>query len=75
MAITADGSVVVGHGKAFVWDAAHGMRELAVVFAEAGVDIADWVFEKAGGISADGKVIAGMATFMHRPVGFVARLR
>ncbi len=76
VALTADGSVVVGQsqGKAFVWNPAQGMRELALVLVEAGLDLWGWEFERVGGISADGKVIVGRGTFMDRPIGFIARL-
>jgi uncharacterized membrane protein len=76
-ATTADGSVVVGSGgiegncgpfgcqtvsRAFIWDAQHGMRDLATVLTAAGLDLTGWTLSEARGISANGRVIVGTGT-------------
>jgi probable HAF family extracellular repeat protein len=76
-ATTADGSVVVGSGgvegncgpfgcqtvgRAFIWDAQHGMRDLADVLTGLGLDLTGWTLTEARGISADGRVIVGTGT-------------
>ena len=72
-AVSGDGSVVVGSGsvepatpsdpsqRAFVWDAAHGMRALDAILAAAGVDLGGWTPTDAWGVSADGLTIVGLA--------------
>lgn len=67
--VSADGSVVVGladGGKgfdAFVWDEAHGMRDLQVVLAEdLALDLTGWDLWTAEGVSDDGLVIVGHGT-------------
>lgn len=64
--VSADGRVIVGwtggsFGKAFLWDADHGMRDLRDVLSElAGADLmAGWTRMGATGISADGLWITG----------------
>jgi probable HAF family extracellular repeat protein len=72
--VSADGSVIVGRGavagpcglfgcgsapRAFIWDAAHGMRALADVLAEQGADVTGWDLQTATAVSADGRVIVG----------------
>jgi probable HAF family extracellular repeat protein len=67
MAVSADGSIIVGTGleelgkpKAFIWDAINGMRELKqVLMSEYNVDLSAWTLESATDISANGKIIAG----------------
>jgi hypothetical protein len=77
LAISADGAIVVGGhrgGTAFYWDAATGLRDLALVLGEAGIDTTGWLFETATGISADGKVIVGEGVLLERPAAFIAYL-
>lgn len=65
--ITDDGAMIVGTANgnlAFIWDAEHGMRPLRDVLAtDYGLDVAEWNFTDAIGISGDGRVIAGNGTF------------
>ena len=79
---TADGSVVVGNvifgnAGAFIWDAAHGYRDLnAALLADYGLLTS---FAKIGGISDDGLVIVGtdpgevgLVVVLPEPTGLVA---
>jgi uncharacterized membrane protein len=72
--VSADGSVAVGAAQvldplygyyeshAFIWDAQHGMRELAAVLSdELGLDLGGLALHVATAISADGRVITGSA--------------
>ena len=74
-ALTADGAVVVGRAsvqgtcgpfgcgsapRAFLWDARHGMRDLAALLAQHGVDLTGWRLDEARGISADGRIVVGI---------------
>jgi probable HAF family extracellular repeat protein len=70
--VSADGSVIVGRSaaggttqardeRAFVWDAAHGMRDLAGVLTDLGADLTGWTLTSAWGVSDDGRTIAGDA--------------
>ena len=68
-AVSADGSKVVGHAdwgsgyRAFVWDAASGIRDLGnVLINDYRLDLTGWTLVEAIGISADGKVIVGYGT-------------
>jgi len=77
-AVSADGSVVVGRasiegacgpfgcgsaGRAFIWDQAHGMRDLVqVLITEYGLNLTGWTLTEARGISADGRTIIGNGT-------------
>lgn len=76
-AASADGSVVVGKGmiegtpgpfgpqsapRAFIWDSAHGLRDLRQVLVDAGANLTGWVLTEARGISADGLTIVGTGT-------------
>lgn len=62
-----DGSIIVGAGRsasgdeAFIWDAAHGMRNLRdVLVSDYGVtDLTGWTLTSARAISADGQTIVG----------------
>ena len=53
MAASSDGSVVAGTGtgalgsEAFVWDAANGMRPLAALLEERGLDLTGWKLRKS----------------------------
>lgn len=61
---SADGSVVVGsaNGRAFIWDAVHGTRDLKTVIQENGHDTTGWTLHSAVAISDDGLVVAGIGT-------------
>jgi probable HAF family extracellular repeat protein len=76
-AISADGSIVVGRGsiqgscgpfgcgsagRAFIWDAAHGMRNLQGVLTNLGVNLNGWTLTEARAISANGTTIVGTGT-------------
>ena len=64
-AASSDGSVVVGTGtsalgnEAFVWEADTGMRSIASVLQERGLDLGGWRLTEANGISADGRIVVG----------------
>ncbi len=73
-ATTADGSIIVGSAgvqgscgpfgcqtapRAFIWDAQHGMRDLAPVLTNLGLNLTGWTLSEARGVSADGRVIVG----------------
>jgi len=72
-ATSGDGSIVVGEGnegttssRAFIWDAAHGMRDLEDVLINdygLGASLVGWHLWAATGISADGNVIVGSGTY------------
>jgi probable HAF family extracellular repeat protein len=68
MAVSADGSVVVGWGKsasgveAFIWDATNGMRELDQVLTSLGADLTGWQLTDVFDISDDGRAIVGSGT-------------
>lgn len=65
LASSAHGKVIVGladgvEPKAFIWDAANGMRDLkGVLETDFGLDLTGWTLEYATGISADATVIVG----------------
>jgi uncharacterized membrane protein len=71
-AVSADGSVIVGSGRAgnpvdplqdssvFIWDAVHGMRALRDVLLEQGTEVTGWHLSYPFGMSADGRVIGGV---------------
>jgi probable HAF family extracellular repeat protein len=62
-AVTGDGSAVYGDLDGlhtFVWDAAHGMRELGpALAADYGLDLRGWKLQTVSGVSADGMTIVG----------------
>jgi probable HAF family extracellular repeat protein len=71
LGLTSNGSIIVGtsinssftHGDAFIWDAAHGMRNLqSVLQSEYGLDLTGWNLQSASGIMPDGNVIVGYGT-------------
>jgi probable HAF family extracellular repeat protein len=74
LAVNGDGSVIVGRARsgagsdrAFIWDDATGMRELAVVLeTEYGLDLTGWLLHDARGVSdvgLDGEfTVVGNAT-------------
>lgn len=57
-AVSADGSVAVG-APAILWDAEHGIRRLADMLTDAGIDISGWLLQAATDVSADGRTIVG----------------
>jgi probable HAF family extracellular repeat protein len=67
--VSADGAIIVGRGRstnsdgnAFIWDVAHGMRELQQVLVAdygRGAELAGWTLVEATEISADGRTIVG----------------
>lgn len=67
--VNADGSVIVGaadwdgfgFGRAFIWDASNGMRDLkAVLESEHGLNLSAWSLLYANDITADGSAIVGV---------------
>jgi probable HAF family extracellular repeat protein len=63
-ATNADGSVIVGQlgfQHAFIWDSAHGMRDLQTVLLNdfGAANLNGWTLERAFGVSADGRTIVG----------------
>jgi probable HAF family extracellular repeat protein len=71
MDLTADGSTIVGVSysdisyqfNAFIWDAAHGIRNLqSVLQSEYGLNLTGWNLQVAYGITPDGSVIVGYGT-------------
>jgi probable HAF family extracellular repeat protein len=71
-AVSANGSIIVGTNysdnsngdpRAFIWDAARGMRDLqSVLQTEYGLNLTGWILQSASGISPDGKYIVGSGT-------------
>lgn len=65
IAVSTDGSTIVGYGKsasgqeAFIWDSTNGMRSLQEVLTSYGVDLTGWTLTNAHGISHDGKFVVG----------------
>jgi probable HAF family extracellular repeat protein len=71
LGVSGDGSIIVGssfrsfsfdppNGVAFIWDTAHGMRDLRhVLVSDYGLDLAGWQLSAAHAISADGRTIVG----------------
>lgn len=64
--VSGDGNVVVGDcgvagltTKAFVWTPQSGMRDLAEVLTEKGIDFSGWALRTALCVSRDGTTIAG----------------
>ena len=73
--VSGDGSVVVGSSnatsgaspnEAFLWDEAHGLRNLNLVLGALGLDLTGWTLEQARAISEDGRTIVGIG---HSPSG------
>lgn len=73
-AVSADGSIIVGRAtiegtpgpfgggsapRAFIWDAANGIRDLQAVLIAGGAAIQGWSLHEARGISADGSTFTG----------------
>src|SRR5579871_5359848 len=70
LAVSADGSVVVGTStppsgggpsRAIRWTAKNGLEDLNTVLANLGVNTNGWQLVFANGMSADGRVIVGLA--------------
>jgi hypothetical protein len=66
-AISADGSVIVGHWHShlggvdtFIWDSTHGLRDLEDMLTAGGADLTGWKDLGAWGISGDGRTIVGI---------------
>ncbi len=88
LAVSADGSVVVGYSstvdaiggqavlRAFIWDAAGGMRRLDAAFTGLGGVLPEgWQLERATAISSDGLTIAGFGkNAQGKTEGFVLSL-
>ena len=49
-------------GRAFIWDAQDGMRDLQTLLVSLGADLTGWSLTEARAISADGRVIVGTGT-------------
>lgn len=84
-AVSADGSVVVGAGsvdgtlrsavyRAFIWDQAHGMRDLHAVLTAQGLDLTGWTLTRATDISGDGTVIVGTGSLNGVTQGWIAAI-
>jgi uncharacterized membrane protein len=73
---TVEGGIFnAGEGRAFIWDAQHGMSDLKAVLTGLGVDLTGWTLSAARGVSADGRVIAGYGINpAGRGEGFIADL-
>ena len=81
---SADGAVVVGKVhpiapqgsvRTWIWDEAHGPRDLAGVFTAAGVDLESATLYQVNDISADGCVVVGQGvTAASRNLAFRAVL-
>jgi uncharacterized membrane protein len=68
MAVSADGSVIAGliapaaapgDSRAFIWDAANGLRYVDELLTNLGLDVSDWVLREVVGLSADGLTLTG----------------
>jgi probable HAF family extracellular repeat protein len=68
------GSFPIGR-DAFLWSGRLGMRRMADVLAQQGLDLGDWSLAEATGVSADGRTLVGWGT---NPTGdwegWIARL-
>lgn len=85
-AVSPDGSIICGftwntddvHQTAFIWDAVNGTRDLAAVFAAAGLDMTGWELSAdpfaVSGISADGKCFCGTGAYNGVQSAWVATL-
>ncbi|MCP5117491.1 MAG: PEP-CTERM sorting domain-containing protein, partial [bacterium] len=76
-AVSDDGGIIVGRAqvgtteagyRAFLWDSAHGMRDLrAILVDEVGLNLDGWTLTWATDVSADGLTFAGTGI---NPSGF-----
>jgi probable HAF family extracellular repeat protein len=78
-AVNSDGTVVVGSSGgtgagAVRWTAAEGMKSIASLLTEAGVNFGGWSLNTATGISSDGSVIIGNGSHSGNSGGWIARL-
>jgi probable HAF family extracellular repeat protein len=80
-AVSDAGHVIAGWGttaagqEAFLWTPESGMRRLADVLSEYGLDLSGWTLEQATGLSASGRTIVGWGTNPSGDTeGFVATL-
>ncbi|MGL5167813.1 MAG: autotransporter domain-containing protein [Afipia sp.] len=69
LAVSADGSVIVGYSRndswvstAFRWTESTGMKSVQSLLTAAGVNITGWHLDSATGVSGDGSVIVGSGT-------------
>lgn len=67
-ALSRNGERVVGAGRdaegnktASLWQSGSGVRSVATLLREAGVDVGEWTLTEATDISADGSVVVGTA--------------
>jgi len=68
------GTTAAGH-EAFLWTPESGMRRLADVLTEQGLDLSGWTLEQATGLSASGRTVVGWGTNPSGETeGFVATL-
>ena len=74
--MSADGSVVVGSSgfKAFIWDAANGMRSLEQVLLDQGIDLTGWDLNAALAVSADGQTVVGRGIGPAGEEGWIATI-
>ncbi|MBX9845047.1 MAG: autotransporter domain-containing protein [Xanthobacteraceae bacterium] len=82
LAVNGDGSVVVGFSQnssfqnvAFRWTQTTGMRSIASILTAGGVNVANWSFDQATGVSADGTLMVGSGTDPNgNPQAWIARV-
>lgn len=68
------GTTAAGH-EAFLWTPESGMRRLADVLTEHGLDLSGWTLKEATGLSASGRTVVGWGTNPSGDTeGFVATL-
>ncbi|MBN8596125.1 MAG: hypothetical protein J0L78_00460 [Planctomycetes bacterium] len=75
---SANGGIIVGesNGKAFIWDAQHGTRDLQQLLISNGHDLTGWTLLRANAVSDDGNVVAGIGLDSEGDLeGWVADLR
>jgi uncharacterized membrane protein len=77
--VNADGSVIIAWredagGTSIVWDEEHGARSLQDALDASGVDYAGWTELIAVGVSADGRVLAGIGILDRKHQSWIVRL-
>jgi probable HAF family extracellular repeat protein len=79
--VNADGSIVVGSSEssdtsspAFIWTESQGMVSIRSLLESFNVNCAGWRFDKALGVSNDGRVIVGNGTLNNRKVAWIVDL-